>query len=96
MPVKEAFQALLDWMKNNNLNSIFTQTQLLIAPGYRFRVANILVTNFHQPQSTLLLLVAAAIGNDWKKMYEYALGNNFRFLSYGDGNLIYINSGTQS
>ena len=87
----DALSSLLKWMHNNNLKNIFTQTQLLIAPGYRFRVANMLVTNFHQPQSTLLLLVAAAIGNDWKKMYAYALQNDFRFLSYGDGNLIVIN-----
>ncbi len=86
----EALQALLQWMKANALQTLFTQTQLLIAPGYRFRVANLLITNFHQPQSTLLLLVAAAIGEDWKLMYDYALRNDFRFLSYGDGNLITI------
>lgn len=85
----DALDALLVWMKLNNTNNIFTQTQLLIAPGYRFRIANILITNFHQPQSTLLLLVAAAIGDDWKKMYDYALKNDFRFLSYGDGSLIF-------
>lgn len=88
----DALNALLRWMHHNDLKNIFTQTQLLIAPGYRFRVANMLVTNFHQPQSTLLLLVAAAIGNDWNKMYAYALQNDFRFLSYGDGNLIHISS----
>ena len=87
---KNALTALLNWMKKNDYNNIFTQTQLLIAPGYTFRMVNILITNFHQPQSTLLLLVAAAIGNDWKKMYDYALQNDFRFLSYGDGNLIFI------
>jgi S-adenosylmethionine:tRNA ribosyltransferase-isomerase len=86
-----ALEALLNWMQQNNCTRLFTQTQILIAPGYQFRMANILITNFHQPQSTLLLLVAAAIGNDWKKMYDHALQNNFRFLSYGDGNLIYIN-----
>jgi S-adenosylmethionine:tRNA ribosyltransferase-isomerase len=91
VPAKEALEALLHWMDNNNLDRIFTQTQLLIAPGYRFRLCNMLVTNFHQPESTLLLLVAAAIGDDWKKMYDYALQNNFRFLSYGDGNLVFIN-----
>jgi len=85
----DALDAILVWMKLNNTNNIFTQTQLLIAPGYRFRIVNILITNFHQPQSTLLLLVAAAIGDDWKKMYDYALKNDFRFLSYGDGNLIF-------
>lgn len=87
-----ALQALIDWMKKNKLQRIFTQTQLMIAPGYRFRMADILITNFHQPQSTLLLLVAAAIGDDWKKMYDHALKNDFRFLSYGDGNLIFIKS----
>ena len=90
-PVK-ALDALLEWMKGNDRQNIFTQTQLMIAPGYRFRMTNMLVTNFHQPQSTLLLLVAAAIGADWKKMYAYALANDFRFLSYGDGNLIFINA----
>lgn len=85
----QALEALLAWMQQNNTTHIFTQTQLLIAPGYKFRMANMLITNFHQPQSTLLLLVAAAIGEDWKKMYNYALQNDFRFLSYGDGNLIF-------
>jgi S-adenosylmethionine:tRNA ribosyltransferase-isomerase len=88
---KTALQALINWLKKNNQRHIFTKTQLLIAPGYTFRMANILITNFHQPQSTLLLLVAAAIGNNWKIMYNYALENDFRFLSYGDGNLIFIN-----
>jgi S-adenosylmethionine:tRNA ribosyltransferase-isomerase len=87
---QEALNALLTWMKENNKQRIFTQTQILIAPSYTFKIVNILVTNFHQPKSTLLLLVAAAIGNDWKKMYTYALQNDFRFLSYGDGNLIFI------
>jgi S-adenosylmethionine:tRNA ribosyltransferase-isomerase len=87
---QEALGALLIWMKENDKERIFTQTQILIAPGYTLRVANMLITNFHQPKSTLLLLVAAAIGNDWKKMYDYALQNDFRFLSYGDGNLIFI------
>ncbi len=86
---REALEALLTWMQQHQTQHIFTQTQLLIAPGYKFRMANMLITNFHQPQSTLLLLVAAAIGDDWKKMYDYALKNDFRFLSYGDGNLIY-------
>ena len=90
-----ALDSLITWMKKNKLSRIFTQTQLMIAPGYRFRMADILITNFHQPQSTLLLLVAAAIGNDWKKMYDHALKNDFRFLSYGDGNLIFINPGAK-
>ncbi|MBC7866049.1 MAG: S-adenosylmethionine:tRNA ribosyltransferase-isomerase [Gloeobacteraceae cyanobacterium ES-bin-316] len=84
-----AIDALRQWMQRNDTRHIFTQTQLLITPGYQFRIANMLITNFHQPQSTLLLLVAAAVGDDWKKMYAYALENNFRFLSYGDANLIF-------
>jgi S-adenosylmethionine:tRNA ribosyltransferase-isomerase len=87
---KDALEALLQWLQKNNLTQLFTQTQILIAPGYQFKIAKAIVTNFHQPQSTLLLLVAAAIGNDWKKIYDYALENNFRFLSYGDGSLLFI------
>lgn len=86
----EALKALLSWMQKNNLTNLFTSTQILIAPGYKFKIAKAIVTNFHQPQSTLLLLVAAAIGEDWKKVYDYALENNFRFLSYGDGSLLFI------
>ncbi len=86
----DAMDALLLWMQQHQTNHIFAQTQILIAPGYRFKMANILTTNFHQPQSTLLLLVAAAIGNEWTRMYDYALQHDFRFLSYGDGNLIFI------
>ena len=63
----------------------------MIAPGYQPRIAKGLVTNFHQPSSTLLLLVAALIGNDWRKVYDYALENDFRFLSYGDGSLLWFN-----
>jgi S-adenosylmethionine:tRNA ribosyltransferase-isomerase len=85
-----ALQALLNWMESNNKMAIFTQTQLLITPGYRFRIIKAIITNFHQPQSTLLLLVAAATKGEWRKIYAYALENNFRFLSYGDGNLIFI------
>jgi S-adenosylmethionine:tRNA ribosyltransferase-isomerase len=87
---KDALQALLNWMNTHQKERIFTQTQLLITPGYRFRVAQALVTNFHQPQSTLLLLVAAAMGENWKQCYQYALQHDFRFLSYGDSSLIFI------
>lgn len=90
MPCKEALNCLLKWMEEKKLDRLFTQTQLLITPGYQFRVAKALITNFHQPQSTLLLLVAAAIGNNWKTIYQYALDNDFRFLSYGDGNLLFM------
>lgn len=85
----DALSSLLKWMNNSKLERLVTKTQLLIAPGYEFKIAKGLITNFHQPQSTLLLLVAALIGNDWKKVYEYALKNNFRFLSYGDGSLLW-------
>ena len=86
----EALNFLTDWMNALNKKSLFTRTQILIVPGYTFRVVNMLVTNFHQPRSTLLLLVAAAIGNDWQKMYDHAMKNDFRFLSYGDGNLLFL------
>jgi S-adenosylmethionine:tRNA ribosyltransferase-isomerase len=92
LTVIESLNALTDWLIRNELQQVSTQTQLMIAPGYRFRMVNLLITNFHQPQSTLLLLVAAAIGEDWKIMYDYALENKFRFLSYGDANLIWVNS----
>ena len=91
IPAKQALLALLKWLQQNKCNKLFTSTQVLIAPGYKFKIAGALVTNFHHPQSTLLLLVAAAIGKDWKKVYDYALENNFRFLSYGDGSLLFIN-----
>jgi len=87
---KESLMALLNWMKVNKQERLFTQSQILIAPGYQFRIAKAIITNFHQPQSTLLLLVAAAIGDDWKKNYAYAMQHDFRFLSYGDGSLLFI------
>jgi S-adenosylmethionine:tRNA ribosyltransferase-isomerase len=87
--VSEALNALLNWLDKNQFNKLVTKTQLLISPGYEFKIAKALVTNFHQPRSTLLLLVAALIGEDWKKVYDYALDHEFRFLSYGDGSLLY-------
>ena len=87
--VSDALNALLEWMIKNNLSRLVTKTQILIAPGYEMRLTNALVTNFHQPKSTLLLLVAAFIGEDWRKVYTYALNNEFRFLSYGDGCLLF-------
>ena len=90
IPKEKALQGLSDWLDKKKMQRVFTQTQLLITPGYQFKVAKAIVTNFHQPQSTLLLLVAAAIGEDWKKCYQYALENDFRFLSYGDANLLFI------
>lgn len=89
IPADIALKTLLDWMQENKLERLITKTQIIIAPGYTFKIINGLVTNFHQPTSTLLLLVAALIGDDWKKVYAYALENNFRFLSYGDGSLLW-------
>lgn len=88
LPAQSALEILLQEMKKKKLTRILAKTQIIIAPGYRFRIAKGLITNFHQPQSTLLLLVAALIGTDWKKVYQYAMENEFRFLSYGDGCLL--------
>lgn len=84
-----ALNALYDWMKTKKINRLITKTKIIIAPGYKFRIISGLITNFHQPQSTLLLLVAAITGSDWKKIYDYALNHQFRFLSYGDGCLLW-------
>jgi S-adenosylmethionine:tRNA ribosyltransferase-isomerase len=83
-----ALQSLLQKMKEHNMTSIALRTQIMIAPPYKPKIATAIITNFHQPQSTLLLLIAALTGKDWKKMYQYALENNFRFLSYGDSSLL--------
>ncbi|MCW3126984.1 MAG: Queuosine biosynthesis protein, partial [Bacteroidetes bacterium] len=87
----EALDSLINYLDRNNQSKIITKTQLLIAPGYTWKIVNELITNFHQPDSTLLLLVAALIGNDWRKVYDYALTHDFRFLSYGDG--CYLSNG---
>jgi S-adenosylmethionine:tRNA ribosyltransferase-isomerase len=89
LSLKQALRSLISWMDERNSTTLITRTSLLIAPSYRFRVADILITNFHQPRSTLLLLVAAFIGEDWKRVYTYALENGFRFLSYGDSCLLF-------
>jgi S-adenosylmethionine:tRNA ribosyltransferase-isomerase len=86
---KEALEALLSWLERKQLTSILSKTQIIIAPGYTFRIIHGIITNFHQPESTLLLLISALIGEDWKKVYDYALENDFRFLSYGDGSLLW-------
>lgn len=86
---EEALNTLLVWMKKWNLEQLITKTKILIAPSYQLRIAKALITNFHQPQSTLLLLIAAIVGDDWKRIYNYALDNDFRFLSYGDGSLLW-------
>jgi S-adenosylmethionine:tRNA ribosyltransferase-isomerase len=84
----EAITALLKQLEENDLDLLEGYTQLLIAPGYPNRLVSGLITNFHQPRSTLLLLVASLIGEDWKKVYEYALAHDFRFLSYGDSSYL--------
>ena len=82
-------QALLDWMDRNHQTALHTSTQIIIAPGYQYHIVKRMITNFHQPQSTLLLLVSAFVGDDhWKDIYSYALGHDFRFLSYGDSSLL--------
>lgn len=91
--MQNAFESLGEWMESRGMERIFTQTSILIAPGYKMRVAKALITNFHQPKSTLLLLIAAAIGESWKSVYAYALEKNFRFLSYGDGTLLFFPQG---
>lgn len=87
--LEEALKALIDYMKSNSMESIQLGTRIIIVPGYRFKVVDVLVTNFHQPQSTLLLLISAFVSGDWKSIYDYALSNDFRFLSYGDSSLLF-------
>ncbi len=88
IPLTESLRALLNWMKKRNMKALVCHTQILIAPPYQLKVADGIITNFHQPKSTLLLLVAAVVGNKWKDIYHYALSHNFRFLSYGDSSLL--------
>lgn len=84
----EAIAALLAWLDRNGLEALHASTQIIIAPGYEYKMVKALVTNFHQPQSTLLLLVSAFLHGDWRKVYDYALAHEFRFLSYGDSSLL--------
>lgn len=84
----DALQNIVDYLDRNGLNAIHCSTQIIIAPGYDYKIVKMLVTNFHQPQSTLLLLVSAFVHGDWKKIYDYALKHDFRFLSYGDSSLL--------
>jgi S-adenosylmethionine:tRNA ribosyltransferase-isomerase len=86
---KAVLDALIEWMTIHGKDRVVTKTGLLIAPGYQFLMAEGLFTNFHQPSSTLLLLVAAMAGPGWRDMYEHALAHGYRFLSYGDGSLIH-------
>ena len=88
LEVRGVLQALLDWLDRHELTVLHSSTQIIIAPGYQYQVVKAMVTNFHQPQSTLLLLVSAFVQGDWHTIYDYALSHNFRFLSYGDSSFI--------
>jgi S-adenosylmethionine:tRNA ribosyltransferase-isomerase len=87
-PVADALQAVLDYLETRNLPQVVAQTGIYITPGYRLKLCKGLITNFHQPGSTLILLVSALIGSDWRRVYEAALANDYRFLSYGDSSLL--------
>ncbi len=89
--VKNALSTLLSWMQSHQMHQLITSTQLMIVPGYSFKIANGLVTNFHQPKSTLLLIIAAITKDHWKSIYQHAIENQYRFLSYGDGCFFTIN-----
>jgi S-adenosylmethionine:tRNA ribosyltransferase-isomerase len=87
--VEESLKALVNWLEENHQTELHCQTSLIIVPGYQFKIPDGLITNFHQPQSTLLLLVSAFVGDDWRKVYQHALDNDYRFLSYGDSSLLW-------
>lgn len=88
---KEALQAVANYMKKNQLTRIVGETSVFILPGYDFKMSDALITNFHQPRSTLILLIAAYVGKDWRKVYHEALANDYRFLSYGDSSILFRN-----
>lgn len=88
MSAREALESLLDWMDETGQDTLHGQTQIMIKPGYEFHIVDQLITNFHQPQSTLLLLVSAFVKGDWRTIYDYALSHDFRFLSYGDSSIL--------
>ena len=96
IPKLEALHAIVNWMERNQLATLISKTQLMIMPGYRFRMVKGLVTNFHQPKSTLLLIIAAIVGSEWKAIYQHALDHQYRFLSYGDGCLFWIPDAIQA
>ena len=88
LSVYDALQAILDYLDATKQTTLHAETQIMIKPGYQFRLVDQLITNFHQPQSTLLLLVSAFVGGDWHTIYDYALSHDFRFLSYGDSSIL--------
>ena len=85
----DALQAILDYLDATGQDTLHAETQIMIRPGYTFRVVDILITNFHQPKSTLLLLVSAFVDGNWHTIYDYALSHDFRFLSYGDSSILF-------
>jgi S-adenosylmethionine:tRNA ribosyltransferase-isomerase len=89
--VLDSLLEIINYLDSNNLDMIEGETKIIIAPGYKFKFIDGLITNFHQPQSTLLLLISAFVGNDWKNIYDYALKNKFRFLSFGDSSILWKN-----
>ena len=88
VPAHEALTALLNYLDRNQTDTLLSATQIMIAPGYEFKIVKGIITNFHQPKSTLLLLISAFVNGNWKSIYNYALDNDFRFLSYGDSSLL--------
>lgn len=88
LSAREALEAILNYMDKTQSNILYATTQIMIVPGYKFNIVNVLITNFHQPKSTLLLLLAAFVGEKWRELYEYALNNDYRFLSYGDSSVL--------
>ena len=88
LPVQKAIENVLQYLDLHHLDALHTSTRIIIAPGYEYKIVRRMVTNFHQPQSTLLLLVSAFVHGDWRKIYNYALAHDFRFLSYGDSSLL--------
>ena len=92
LSTREALQAIVDYLDATDQDTLHAETQIMIKPGYIFHVVDQLITNFHQPKSTLLLLVSAFVGGDWHRIYDYALANDFRFLSYGDSSILFRRS----
>ena len=87
--LEESISAIIKYLRDNGKDELSQGTRIIIVPGFRFRIVDVLVTNFHQPQSTLLLLISAFLDGNWKEIYDYALGHDFRFLSYGDSSVLF-------
>ena len=85
---RDALEAIIDYLEKHGLEELKAGTRIIIVPGFHFRLVDRMVTNFHQPESTLILLVSAFVGGDWRTIYDYALSHDFRFLSYGDSSLL--------